>query len=278
MSSAYQPQRARSVQETLSRSNRRVLVLGAGGTGKTTFSVSASQFAGDKIPHDSGAECADVAIFQGDNEGVAGALHAGFVPKYVYELSNITAWDAYQRELVACLKDIKPLVDEGTVKFLVVDLNHPTRLINESIAPSVQKDWKLVANEGLSLFRAFSGLRGCTIIGNAQIKAAQGFGETPEAATASNARAPGGERSLFMADLLKGVGAVWQENSSLILSRELRRTKGVKPGEVIPKFYTHTQSNSRFEAKSRFRDVLLPTEAGDATLRSLLVRAYGQAL
>ena len=85
----------------------------------------------------------------------------------------------------------------------------------------------------------------------------------------------GGERSTFTADLLKGVGALWTENSSLIFCRELRRRK--LDGKVVPEYLTHTQSNSKYEAKSRFRDVLAPTEPGDVTLNALLHRAYGAA-
>lgn len=275
---ASAPTRAMSCRDSLRRSNRRIVVMGAGGTGKTTFSISASQFAGDTIPARDLRKCKDVAVFQGDNEGVAGAWRAGFEPAFVYDLSPIGSWSAYKSELAAALRDLKGVVDNGTVKVIVIDLAHPTRLINESIDPQVQKDWKLVAMEGMTLFRALSGLRGVTVIGNAQIKSAVGIAETAEAAAASNAKASGGERSTYAIDLLKGVATLWVENSSLLITRELKRTRGGSPGEVIPKFYSHTQSGAKFEAKSRFRDVLKPTEPGELTLRSLLQRAYGESL
>lgn len=277
-SASSMPSRAMSCTDSLRKSNRRIVVMGAGGTGKTTFSISASKFAGDSIPARDLRKCADVAVFQGDNEGVAGAQHAGFEPAFVYDLSPIGKWAEYKSELAACLRDLKGVLDNGTVKILVIDLAHPTRLINDSIDPQVQKDWKLVAMEGMTLFRALSGLRGVTVIGNAQIKAATGFGETAEAAAASNAKASGGERSTYAIDLLKGVATLWVENSSLLITRELKRTRGASAGEIVPKFFSHTQSGAKFEAKSRFRDALKPTEPGDITLRSLLERAYGASL
>lgn len=272
------PTRAVSCGDSLRRSNRRIVVMGAGGTGKTTFSISASKYAGDTIPAKDGRLCKDVAVLQGDNEGVAGAWRAGFEPGFVYDLSGVTTWAEYKSELAASLRDLKGIVDSGELKVIVIDLAHPTRLINAAISPEVQKDWKLVAMEGLTFFRALSGLKGVTVIGNAQIKAATGFGETPEAAAASNAKASGGERSTYALDLLKGIATVWVENSSLLITRELKRTRGNSPGEVVPKFFSHTQSGAKFEAKSRFRDVLAPVEPGDRTLRSLLTAAYGESL
>jgi len=253
-------------------------VVGSGGTGKTTFSVSASAFAGDTIPADKPRVCHDVAVLQADIEGVAGAWRAGFEPAYVYDLSNTATWTDYQSKLVEALRDLQPLFKSGDVKFLVVDLAHPNRLIQESVSPNVQKDWKGVASHGAKLFTAFAGLSGVTIIGNAQLKSSQAIGETAQAASAAEARAVGGQRSMFSNDLYKGVGSVWVENSSLQISRELKRVRDAKTGQVVPTFFSHTQSNNKFEAKSRFRDVLKPTEDGNITLHALLKRGYGEAL
>jgi hypothetical protein len=61
-------------------SNRRIVVMGSKGTGKTTFSVSASQFAGDRITGEV-RQCKDTLVIQGDSEGVMGATDAGLTPK-----------------------------------------------------------------------------------------------------------------------------------------------------------------------------------------------------
>ena len=173
MTALQQPTISRrlSVVECLQRSNRRILVIGAPGTGKTTFSCSASELAGEKLPVT--AEpllLSDTAYIQGDNEGVVGAYRAGLEPGAVYDVSPVNKWDDYLRELIAILRECKGESDAGRLKYLVIDLAHPTRLISEKIDPSVQKDWKEVAALGAQLFRAFNPLRGVTVIGNAQIK------------------------------------------------------------------------------------------------------------
>ncbi len=274
----YVPKLARSAQTAMTQGVRRILVIGAGGVGKTTLSVSASRFAGDTIPAKERTECKDVVVFQGDSEGIAGAYHAGFVPGYVYDLSHCTKWEQFDRDLCAALADIRPLCGkpEG-VKYAVVDLGIAQRLITAEVKPSVQKDWNQVSALGEKLFHAFSGLPGMTIIGNAHIKSSQGVTETGQAIDSSNARAVGGERAKFTMDLNKGVGQIWRDNSSLIVTREMKRKKG--QGDAVDiSHYSHTQAGLRFEAKSRFCGILQPTEPGERTLRSMLAQAYGDAL
>lgn len=259
----------------MTNGTRRVMVIGAGGTGKTTFSVSASKHAGDTIPRASRVICDDVVVFQGDAEGIAGAYHAGFAPGYVYDLSDCTTWDLFDRRLCEALADIRPLC--GTqVRFAVIDLGLAQRLISAHVKPAVQKDWNAVSSLGEKLFHAFSGLPGTTIIANAHIKSSQGVTETAQAIDSANARAIGGERAKFTADLNKGVGQIWKDNCSLQVLREMKR---VKSGDSVAiSFFSHTQPNMRFEAKSRFCGMLKPTEPGERSLRALLTQAYGDAL
>lgn len=157
-----------------------------------------------------------------------------------------------------------------------MDLGLPAKLIDRSIDPSAQRDWKQVAIEGARLFNALSSLRGVTVIGNAQIKAAVSPGETLISADASTAKAIGGERSTFTIDLPKGIATMWLDNASFVFTREAKRVRQ-SDGTTTRAFKTHTQSSQKFEAKSRAESRLAPTEPGDRSLHSLLQTAYGEA-
>lgn len=265
-----------TARANLKSSNRRILIMGAKGSGKTTFSVSASHHAGDTV---SGPEraCDDVFVVQGDNEGIMGAMGSGLVPGSVLDMTGVNTWDEYTKLLAAGLREMAPKFANGTIKVIVVDLAWPAKLIDRAINPSVQKDWSLVAAEGGRLFRAFAGLPGVTVIGNAQIKAASSPGETQQSIDSSSAKAAGGERSSFTVDLPKGIASLWRDNASFIFTREVKRVKDAK-GNVDRKFSTLTQSTARFEAASRAASALLPTEPGEISLHALLKRAYGESL
>ena len=267
-----------TAQQSLKHSNRRILVTGPRATGKTTFSVSASRFAGETIravtDRTPPIECADTLIIQGDNEGVMGAVDAGLVPKYILDMCACKAWKEYQDRMVAGLRELQPQLTDGTIRILIIDLAQPARLIDRAIDPNVQKDWKQVAIEGARLFAALSGLRGITVIGNAQIKAAVAPGENMVSADAATAKAIGGERSTFTIDLPKGIASHWLDNSSFVFTREAKRVKGSN-GATTRTFKTLTQSSSKFEAKSRAESLLAPTEPGEKTLHALLQTAYG---
>lgn len=250
--------------------------MGPRGTGKTTFSVSASKHAGDTIS--GGArECSDVLVIQGDNEGIMGAMDAGLSPGMVLDTTDCETWDLYQKRLVAGLRELQQPLFDGTIKVVIIDLAWPAKLIDRSIDPSVQKDWKLVANEGARLFRALSGLRGITVIGNAQIKASSAPGETQQAIDAGMAKAIGGERSTFTVDLPKGIASMWLDNCSFVFTRDAKRVKDAR-GAIKREFRTLTQSSSKAEAKSRAESKLAPTEPGNRSLYSLLSSAYGESL
>ncbi len=271
-----------SATENLKQSNRRLLVVGPRASGKTTLSLSASKYAPDVLPAPGATTerivCEDVLVIQGDNEGIMGAMDAGLEPGHVADMTMVKDWAAYKTRLAQVLTEMKPKFDDGTIGVIIIDLGFPARLIDRSIDPSVQKDWKMVATEGGVLFRALSGLRGVTVIGNAQIKASVSMAnETQVTADAATAKAIGGERSTFTVDLPKGIAAHWLDNCSLVLAREAKRVKG-RDGTLTRTFRTHTQSSAKFEAKSRAGSKLAPTEPGDRALRSMLACAYGEGL
>lgn len=265
-----------SASNSLKESNRRILVMGPRGTGKTTLSISASRFAGSSIegPH---RLCKDVLVIQGDNEGIMGACDVGLEPGGVLDMTDIDTWEIYQRKLVAGMREVKPRIDSGEIKVIVIDLNWPARLIDKSIDPNNQKDWKLVQNEGMALFRMLAGLKGVTVIGNAQIKTSAVIAETAHSENVSNAKAIGGERSTFTVDLPKGIATMWLDNTSFVFCREAKRTKDAK-GNIIREMRTLTQSSAKFEAKSRATTKLKAIEPGSRSMYALLSDAYGEAL
>lgn len=265
-----------NAKENLRLSNRRVLVIGPRGSGKTTFSVSASRHAGQTIEGEHRV-CSDVLVIQGDTEGIMGAMDAGLEPGHVLDMCGVNSWLEYQQRLIAALKELREPLSDGTIKVVIIDLSWPAKLIDRSIDPSCQKDWKLVANEGSTLFRTLASLRGVTVIGNAQIKASASPGETTQSIDASNAKAIGGERTTFTVDLPKGIAALWLDNASFIFCRNAKRVKN-RQGDLVREFTTITQSSQKFEAKSRAATKLAPTEPGTKSLHALLSCAYGEAL
>ena len=265
-----------SASESLKQSNRRILVMGPRGTGKTTLSISASSFAGPLISGEH-RTCKDVLLIQGDNEGVMGAMDVGLEPGLVLDMTDIDTWDLYQRKLVAGMKEVKPRIDAGEIKIIVIDLNWPARLIDKSIDPANQKDWKLVQNEGIALFRMLASLKGVTVIGNAQIKTSAVIAETAHSENVSHAKAIGGERSTYTVDLPKGIATMWLDNCSFIFTREAKRVRDAK-GNLTRELRTLTQSSNKYEAKSRACSKLKPIEPGDRSLHALLSEAYGEAL
>lgn len=265
-----------TAMQNLKTANRRILVTGPRGSGKTTLSVSASRHAGDTI---GGGErkCDDVLVIQGDNEGVMGAMDAGLTPGFVLDTTGCRDWDAYCQCLAAGLRELqKPLLD-GTIKVVIIDLAWPAKLIDESITDTSIARWGQVAKQGTRLFRALAGLKGVTVIGNAQIKASVSPTENDVAANASTAKAIGGERSTFTIDLPKGISSMWLDNCSFVLVRDSKRIKDAR-GEYQRTFRTLTQSNMKFEAKSRAGSKLKPTEDGNKSLFALLSEAYGESL
>ena len=268
-----------SAIQNIQQATRRIVVMGPMASGKTALSVSASAFAGDKLPAKA-AICEDTVVMSGDQEGIAGAMDAGLTPGIVVDMTVCKTWAEYQGLLASAFGELIPMIKAGKVKFVVVDMALPSKLIIESVAPKDIKDWGKVAGEGLKLYQVFGALKGATIIANVQIKSATAVVETAAGAAGAEAKAIGGERATFTADLTKSIFAPWAENSSLVLSREVKRFKDPmkKDAPTERRYLTHTQSNSRMEAKSRFGSKLLPTEPGERTLNSLLRQAYGDML
>lgn len=265
--------------DALRQANRRILVTGPRSSGKTLFSVSASRLAGDTLrgvgEPSKRIVCTDTLVVQGDNEGIMGAVDGGLVPGHVLDMCASKDWKGYQTRLIEGFRELETKLKDGTIRVLIIDLGFPAKLIDRAIDPAVQKDWKLVAIEGARLFNLLSCLRGVTVIGNCQIKAAMAPGETITSADASTAKALGGERSTFTPDLPKGIASSWLDNASFVFAREAKRVKGAN-GNTTRTFKTFTQSSGKFEAKSRAESLLAPTEPGEKTLHSLLKTAYGE--
>lgn len=268
-----------SAADNVRMATRRVVVMGSMASGKTTLSISASSHAGDVIGQ-SAVQCTDTVLLSGDQEGVIGALDAGLTPRAVVDMTTCKTWQEYQTLLAQAFGELLPLIKSKDVKFIVVDMALPAKLIIEMVAPKDIKDWGKVAAEGLKFYQVFGALRGATIIANVQIKSAIAVVETAAGAAGAEAKAIGGERATFTADLTKSIFAPWAENSSLVLSREVKRKADPmkKDAPSARHFFTHTQSNSRMEAKSRFGSKLKATEPGERTLNSLLREAYGESL
>lgn len=275
---AAPPSVVQSAAASLSTGNRRILVVGARGSGKTTFSMSASRDAGDTIegPH---RLLRDTLVIQGDNEGILGAMDAGLEPAYVVDMCAVGSWQEYTDRMTMALRELKSLLHDGTIRTLVLDLAWPARLIEQTIKPAEPKDWAKVAAEGQRLFAGLSRFRGVTVIGNAQIKNSLVMGEGSRKGAAigaietAEARAIGGERSAFTIDLSKGVASVWLDNASFIFARESKRVLD-REGNPKAVYSTITRSNGKFEAKSRAHAVLAAREDGNQTMRSLLQRVY----
>ena len=85
---------------------------------------------------------------------------------------------------------------------------------------------------------------------------------------------------MFGADLYKGMGQIWTEHCSLILTTERKPVRqGVgKDAKWVVEGCIYTQSNKKYEGKSRFGELLSPVEPFTCTLNALLRKAYGNAL
>lgn len=287
-----------SAAQSLQKSNRIIVVTGPRATGKTTFSVSASQFAGRHIEGDLDEnkerrrtrQCKDVLIIQGDKEGVLGAMDMGLHPAFVVDMTDCTSWTVYYQRLKDALKEAQPLVEDGTLKVVVVDLNFPAKLIERHVEDGIKrnpeqhvqlgmKDWRIVANCGLALHQVFSQLLGVTVVANAQVKASFSAMETAAAADAAQARAIGGERSKFSIDLPKGIATPWLDNASFMFARHLHFAKERDAdGERKREYRITMQSSATYEAKSRAQNRLPRNPLGVSTLRHILEQAYGKAI
>lgn len=270
--------RRQSTSQNMRGGTRRILFEGPPGSGKSTYSASASNFAGDNLPLTEPVVCKDVAVIQGDNEGMVGARSCGLEIPNIFDMTNCASWDEYKSQLTADLKELGPMVASGEIKFLIVDLGFADTLLQSQVKPAQQKDWGIIRFESMMFFKAFSRLVGATIIGNCQIKASEAPGELVGAANAATAKAIGGERSTFCADLSKGMGQLWKDNVSLLATVERTLTRDPVTKQKSAEVKVYTQPNGKFEAKSRFGNVLKPVESGAETLNSLLRRCYGENL
>lgn len=256
--------------------------MGPRGTGKTTFAVSASLHAGDTI--EGGVrECRDVLVVQGDTEGIMGAVDAGLHPGMVLDMCDCPSWTAYKSRLAKGLSELRPKIDDGTVKVIIIDLALPAALIVEELKPSQIADWQAVKAQGLVLFRAFSSLKGVTVVGVCQVQSSTVLGEgtakgaAAGAVDAAMALAIGGERSAFKEDLVKGIATPWLDHTSFIFTRDSKRVRG-QDGNLRKEFHTLTQSSMKYPAKSRAESVLPSRLPGKVTLRYILNKVYGESV
>jgi hypothetical protein len=259
----------RSSQELCQTADRRILVVGSGGTGKSSFSVSASAYAGQTMPEPKRVVCKDVALFSGDVDGMRGPLDSGYLVPNIADMSQCKDWGEYEGQLVAAIRAMPK-----EVRVVVIDLALPFQLIKEHVMPQDVAGWGKVGKLGMQFWRALNSLRNVTLIGNAQLTAGIKPIESDAAAAAAQARAIGGQRTAFAIDAVKSLINPWKENSSFILVRKLTRERDPKTGQWSVKHWTQTQSNEEYEAKSRAKSVLAPVEPGHKTLRCLLDQAY----
>lgn len=212
-----------------------------------------------------------------------GAVDAGLHPGMVLDMTDCETWEAYQKRLVGGLKELSDSLKDGTIKVIVIDLALPAQLIVSHVAPTQISDWQAVKAEGAKLFRAFSSLKGVTVVGICQVQSAMVLGEgtskgaQASAVDAATALAIGGERSTFKEDLVKGVATPWLDHTSFIFTRDSKRKRG-SDGVSRKEFYTYTQSSLKFAAKSRAESVLPQTVPGERSLRSILNQVYGESV
>lgn len=259
----------KSSEDLCASPDRRILVVGSGGTGKSSFSVSASSHAGKTMPEPRPVACKDVAVFLGDVDGMRGPMDTGYTVPNIADMSQCRDWAEYEALLARSLNSLPK-----HVRVLVVDLALPFQLIKEAVAPVDVAGWGKVAKFGMQFWRALNSVKNVTLIGNAQLTAGIKPLESEAAAAAAQARAIGGQRTAFAIDAVKSLINPWKENSSFILVRKMTRERDPKTGVWSIKHWTQTQSNEEYEAKSRAKSVLAPVEPGNKTLRSLLDQAY----
>lgn len=263
------PSPFKTSQQLCQSPDRRILVVGSGGTGKSSFSVSASAFAGSTMPEPKRVVCRDVAVFSGDVDGMRGPLDSGYVVPNIADMSQCRDWPEYEAVLAASLSAMPK-----DVRVVVVDLALPFQLIKEHVMPQDIAGWGKVAKVGMQFWRALNSLRNITLIGNAQLTSGIKAMESDAAAAAAQARSIGGQRAAYAIDAVKSLINPWKENSSFILVRKLTRERDPKTGTWNTRHWTQTQSNDDYEAKSRAKSVLAPVEPGNKTLKSLLEQAY----
>jgi hypothetical protein len=252
---------------------RRILVAGAGGTGKSSFSVSASRFASDTFPEQKPVHAKDVLVFSGDVDGMRGPQDSGYMLDYVMDMSQCKSWPEYESRLAMGLNAMPK-----EVRVIVIDLALPFQLIKEHIAPENVKGWGDVAKLGMTFWRALNAVPHVTLIGNVQLTGAAKPTESEAAITQASAKTIGGERATYAIDAVKSLINPWKENSSFILVRKAVRERDPKTGKMSLRHWTQTQGNEEYEAKSRAKSVIAPVEPGTRTLRSLLDAAYGAKL
>ena len=128
---AVRSSRRQTTTENLRQSSRRVLVMGPSGSGKSTLSASASRLVGDVLPLETPVIAKDVAVLQGDTEGMAGARAVGIEIPNIFDYTQCETWDAYEKQLMADLTELRPEVLRGDIKVLIVDLALPNFLSSQ---------------------------------------------------------------------------------------------------------------------------------------------------
>lgn len=278
----------KTANEVIKNSTRRINILGLGGTGKTTFSHSMSEYAGDIIGQfkDAPVTCKDTVVFCGDNEGIKGAMDAGLVPGYVSDLTSCETWDEYLKIMTSDINELLPLVASKQIKVVIVDMALPAQLMIDKVDPTQIKDWASVRTLALTFYNMLGAMKGATIITNIQLKPLTVIDsqKNPDAAAAQRAAqdavSGGGERNTFGADLAKPIYKIFHENASYTFSRDTKRIFNPmkKTNSVSVKFITHCSPNGRFDAKNRSLNQISGEQPGERTLRSIMKEIYGENL
>lgn len=265
----------KSAADSLSQSGRVILIQGAKGVGKTTLAVSASKYASDSIPEKTPVDASDVLLIQLDQEGVLGALDAGYSPQ-VLDLAGLATWRETEKVLAEGLKEIMGMSTKP--RFVAVDLGEMDARIRAHVDPQQSTDWEQVRGLGLKVFQSLSALK-VTLIGMTHLKAAysafesKAEGKAGESVLAGkDAKAIGGERSQLVADLATGFATPWIRNCSLSIARERKRRVDATK-KVTFEYLNHCVSGPKFEAATRSMTKLNPVETG--SLRSILNKMYG---
>ena len=268
----------KTARENLTESARRLYVGGSPSTGKTTFSVSISEHAGQTItgPH---RLCKDVAVLSGDPEGISGALNVGLEPGIVSDYTACATWPDFKKRLVQDINELLPLVKSGEIKHVIVDIGLLDRLVRDHVKPSDVAGWGRVGVESAEVYKVLGALRGATIIANFHLTAAQGAVEAQSAVDAGDAKSVGGERATFKLAVASSIASPWTNDANFGLARSAKKiAKDIKnpaAGQTL-QFFTHVHPSSRFPVKNRFvNNFPTPTEPGERTLHSILVQAYG---
>lgn len=286
----------KTASESVGRGHRSGLVIGAKGTGKTTFVSSGSDFAPDALPANPLVLCPDVHIIQFDAESALGALNAGLNPN-VIDLSDKRGWQEQKQGLARAINYLRPLAAKGEVKVVGVDLG----ILDKSIrawasgarpgaldkgelqiggdegASGKDTNWAAVGAQGLAIYDALRTLP-CLVVAMAHVKLANNnphkAKEDADVSLARDLRAYGGDASKATAHLAAGVLDPWMSNASFMFACQVewKNTGTITAPKWESRYVVHTQDSQLFEAGNRAAAKMAPVEP--RTLNAIMKDVY----